>query len=121
MAQENRPRATNAEPAKDVSAGSVKSASSVSRPGVDLLTMTDRERECHLSGYLSGVLAGIDLGREQMDKELAAIQHRAFGIVQAMAKLAPWHEAQQARHQHQEKAAERHRAAGQPWPLEVAS
>ena len=88
---------------------------------VDLLNMTDRERECHLSGYLSGVLAGIDLGREQMDKELAAIQHRAFGIVQRMAKLAPWHEAQEARHQHQEKAAEHHRAAGQPWPLEVAS
>ena len=88
---------------------------------VDLLTMTDRERECHLSGYLSGVLAGIDIGREQMDAELAAIQHRAFGIVQAMAKLSPWHEAQQARRQHQEKAAEHHRAAGQPWPLEVAS
>ena len=88
---------------------------------VELLNMTDRERECHLSGYLSGVLAGIDLGREQMDKELAAIQHRAFGIVQRMAKLAPSHEAQQARRQHQEKAAEHHRAAGQPWPFEVAS
>ena len=32
MAQENRPRATNAEPAQDVSAGSLKSASIVSRP-----------------------------------------------------------------------------------------
>jgi hypothetical protein len=30
--QENRPRATNAEPAQDVSAGSLKSASIVSRP-----------------------------------------------------------------------------------------
>lgn len=89
--------------------------------GVDLLSLSDRERECHLSGYLSGVLAGIDLGREQLDAELAAIQRRAFGIVQSMAKLAPWHEAQQARRQHQEKAAEHHRAAGQPWPLEVAS
>ena len=88
---------------------------------VDLLAMTDRERECHLSGYLSGVLAGIDLGREQMDAELAAIQHRAFGIVQAMAKLPDWHEAQQTRRQHQDKAAEHHRAAGQPWPFEVAS
>jgi len=88
---------------------------------VDLLTMTDRERECHLSGYLSGILAGIDIGREQMDNEIAAIQHRAFGIVQRMAKLAPWHEAQQTRRQHQEKAAEHQRAAGQPWPLEVAS
>jgi hypothetical protein len=36
MAQESRPRATNAEPAKDVSAGSVKSASILSqrRPSV---------------------------------------------------------------------------------------
>jgi len=83
--------------------------------------MTNREREIHLSGYLSGVLAGIDRGREQMDAELAAIQHRAFGIVQRMAKLAPWQEAQQTRRQHQEKAAEHHRSAGQPWPLEVAS
>jgi hypothetical protein len=32
MAQENRPRATNAEPAQDVSAGSIKSASILSRP-----------------------------------------------------------------------------------------
>jgi len=88
---------------------------------VDLVTMSNRERECYMSGYLSGVLAGIDLGREQMDNELAAIQHRAFGIVQAMAKLLPWEEAQEARRQHQEQSAEHHRAAGQPWPFEVAS
>ena len=88
---------------------------------VDLLNMTDRERECHLSGYLSGVLAGIDLGREQMDNGLAAIQRNAHRVVQGMSKLLPWEEAQQARRQHQEKAAEHHRAAGQPWPLEVAS
>ena len=101
--------------------GNTLSANDSIRTGVDLLTMTDRERECHLSGYLSGVLAGIDLGREQMDNELAAIQHRAFGIVQRMAKLSPWAEAQRIRHQHQEQAAEHHRAVGQPWPFEVAS
>jgi hypothetical protein len=124
--QENPPSATNAERAEDISAGSVKSASILSQPrpsaaGVDLLTMTDRERECHLSGYLSGVLAGIDIGREQMDNELAAIQRRAFGIVQRMAKLSPWDEAQQTIRGHQDEAAKHHRAAGQPWPFEVAS
>jgi len=101
--------------------GNTLSANDSIRTGVDLLTMTDRERECHLSGYLSGVLAGIDLGREQMNNEIGAIQRRAFGIVQCMAKLLPWEEAQEARRQHQEKAAEHHRAAGQPWPFEVAS
>jgi hypothetical protein len=88
---------------------------------VDLLTMSDLERECYMSGYLSGILAGIDVGREQLDNEIAALHRRAFSIVQAMAKLLPWQEAQQARRQHQEKAAAHHRAAGQPWPLEVAS
>ena len=88
---------------------------------VDLLTMTDRERECHLSGYLSGVLAGIDLGREQMDAELSEIQRRAFGIVQRIAKLSPWDEAQQTIRRRQDEAAEHHRSAGQPWPFEVAS
>jgi hypothetical protein len=121
MAQENRPRATNAEPAQDVSAGSLKSASSLSRPGVDLLTMTDRERECHLSGYLSGVLAGIDLGREQRDAEQAELHRRAWKIVQGMSKLLPWQEAERARRRHQDEAGARNRAAGQPWPLEVAS
>ncbi len=89
--------------------------------GVDLLAMTEGEHVSHLSGYLSGVLAGIDMGREQMDAELGELQRRAFGVVQAMAKLPPWDQAQQARRQHQEKAAGHHRAAGQPWPLEVAS
>ena len=114
MANESRPAGA----ASELIAAS---KTSVSRSGVDLLTMTDRERECHLSGYLSGVLAGIDIGREQMDAELAEIQRRAVGIVHRMAKLLPWEEAQGARRQHQEKAAEHHRAAGQPWPLEVAS
>ncbi|HEY5178909.1 MAG TPA: hypothetical protein VIJ07_03900 [Dermatophilaceae bacterium] len=89
--------------------------------GVDLLTMTDRERECHLSGYLSGVLAGIDIGREQMEAELDELHRRAYNIVQSMARQPTWEEAQQARRQHQEKAAEHQRAAGQPWPFEIAS
>jgi hypothetical protein len=124
--QENPPSATNAERAEDISAGSVKSASILSQPrpsaaGVDLLTMTDRERECHLSGYLSGVLAGIDIGREQMDNELAAIHRRAYNMVQSMARQPTWEEAQQARRRHQDEAAKSYRRPGQPWPLEVAS
>jgi len=83
--------------------------------------MTDRERECHLSGYLSGVLAGIDIGREQMEAELDELHRRAYNIVQSMARQPTWEEAQQARRQHQEKAAEHQRAAGQPWPFEIAS
>ena len=121
MAQENRPRATNAKPAQDVSAGSLKSAFSVSRPGVDLLAMSKRERECHLSGYLSGVLAGIDLGREQIYAEQAELHRRAWKIVQGMSKLLPWQEAEQARRGRQAEAAKSYRRAGQPWPLEVAS
>jgi len=49
---------------------------------VDLLTMSDHERECHLSGYLSGVLAGIDIGREQREAELEEIHRRAYNMVQ---------------------------------------
>jgi len=88
---------------------------------VDLLTMTDRERECHLSGYLSGILAGIEIGREQRKAELEEIHKRAYNMVQSMARQPTWEEAQQARRQHQDKAAKHHRAAGQPWPFEVAS
>jgi hypothetical protein len=90
-------------------------------PGVDLLTMTDRERECHLSGYLSGVLAGIDLGRERMEAELDELHRRAYKMVQSMARQPTWEEAQQARRRHQDEAAKSYRRPGQPWPLEVAS
>lgn len=88
-------------------------------PRVDLLNLTDREHEIHLSGYLSGVLAGIDLGREQMDAELAALHRRAYTIVQAMAKVDPWEVAQEKIRQRRDEAAARNRAAGDPWPLEV--
>ena len=91
------------------------------RRGVDLLNMTDHERECHLSGYLSGVLAGIDIGREQREAELEEIHRRAYNMVQSMARQPTWEEAQQARRRHQDEAAKSYRRPGQPWPLEVAS
>jgi hypothetical protein len=85
-----------------------------------MMTLDSSHHEAFLSGYLSGVLAGIDLGREQMEAEQTELHRRAYNIVQAMAKLSPWDEAQQARRRHQDEAAKQHRAAGQPWPLEVA-
>ena len=91
------------------------------RRGVDLLNMTDHERECHLSGYLSGVLAGIDLGREQMEAEQDELHRRAYKMVQSMARESTWEEAQEARRRHQDEAAKSYRRPGQPWPLEVAS
>lgn len=86
-----------------------------------MMTLDDDHHAAFLSGYLSGVLAGIDLGREQMDAELSAIQRNAHIVVQAMAKLSPWEEAQQTIRRRQDEAAKRNRAAGQPWPFEVAS
>ena len=118
MDNERRPKAPIEPPTKATD----QSITAHSRlPGVDLLTMTDRERECHLSGYLSGVLAGIDHGREQMEEEMAALHRRAWKIVQGMSKLLPWQEAEQDRRRRQDEAGAHNRAAGQPWPLEVAS
>ena len=88
---------------------------------VDLADMTDREHECHLSGYLSGVLAGIDVGRAQMDAELSAIQRSAHKVVQAMAKLDHWTEAQQKIRNRRNEVAARDRGQGQPGPLDSAA
>jgi hypothetical protein len=56
-----------------------------------------------------------------MEEEMAALHRRAWKIVQGMSKLLPWQEAEQARRRRQDEAGARNRAAGQPWPLEVAS
>jgi hypothetical protein len=86
-----------------------------------MMTLDSSHHAAFLSGYLSGVLAGIDLGREQVYSEQEELHRRAWKIVQGMSKLLPWQEAERARRRHQDEAGARNRAAGQPWPLEVAS
>ena len=83
--------------------------------------LDDLGGEGFMAGYLSGVLAGIDLGREQMEAELDELHRRAYNMVQSMARQPTWEEAQQARRRHQDEAAKSYRRPGQPWPLEVAS
>jgi hypothetical protein len=86
-----------------------------------MMTLDDDHHAAFLSGYLSGVLVGIDLGREQMEAELDEIHRRAYNMVQSMARQPTWEEAQEARRRHQDEAAKSYRRPGQPWPLEVAS
>ena len=86
-----------------------------------MMTLDNSHHAAFLSGYLSGVLAGIDIGREQREAEMEEIHRRAYNMVQSMARQPTWEEAQQTRRRHQDEAAKHHRAAGQPWPLEVAS
>ena len=83
--------------------------------------LDDLGGEGFMAGYLSGVLAGIDLGREQMEAELDELHRRAYNMVQSMARQPTWEEAQQARRLHQAEAAKSYRRPGQPWPLELAS
>jgi len=45
------------------------------------------EWETYLEGYMHGYAQGIDLGRRQMDDELATIQRAACEVVHRMADL----------------------------------
>ena len=77
------------------------------------------EWDVYLSGYRDGYRDGIDLGRKQMDDELATLQREAHRVVMAMGKLNP-HEVRQARRrQAQVEVAARHEAEAQPWPVEA--
>ncbi len=79
------------------------------------------EWDVYLRVYCDGYRDGIDLGRKQMDDELATLQREAHRVVMAMGKLNP-HEVRQARRrQAQVEVAARHEAEAQPWPGEVAS
>jgi len=84
-------------------------------------TVLDELSGRFMAGYLSGVLAGIDLGRRQRDAEEAELHRRAYNLVQSMARQPTWQEAQRARLRHQDEAAKHYRRPGQPWPLDVAS
>ncbi len=76
------------------------------------------EWDGYLTGYRDGYRDGIDLGRKQMDDELASLQRTAHETVLAMAKLDPWEDAQRRRRDRQVETAERHTANAQPWPAE---
>jgi len=78
------------------------------------------EWDVYLTGYLTGYRDGIDLGRKQMDHELATLQREAHRVVIAMAKLDPYQDAQARRRQRQAEAADRHTQAAQPWAAEGA-
>jgi len=78
-----------------------------------------REWDGYLSGYRDGYRDGIDLGRKQMDDELASLQRTAHETVLAMAKLDPHEVAQRRRRERQVETAERHAQGAQPWPAEA--
>jgi len=84
-----------------------------------LALMPRPEWDVYLTGYRDGYRDGIDLGRKQMDDELATLQREAHRVVIAMAKLDPWEDAQRRRRQRQVEAADRHAQAAQPWPAEA--
>ncbi len=77
------------------------------------------EWDGYLSAYRDGYRDGIDLGRKQMDEELATLQREAHRVVIAMAKLDPYQGVQARRRQRQVEAADRHTQATQPWPAEA--
>jgi hypothetical protein len=79
------------------------------------------EWDGYLSGYLSGYRDGIDLGRKQMDDELATLQREAHRVVIAMAKLDPYQDVQARRRQRMVETADLHTQAAQPWPAEATS
>lgn len=58
-------------------------------PGHDAL---GRLTDDFMAGYLSGYIAGIDRGREQLAAEQDALHRRAVRIVHGMAKADPWPE-----------------------------
>jgi len=73
------------------------------------------EWDVYLRGYCDGCRDGIDLGRKQMDDELATLQREAHRVVIAMAKLDPYQGVQARRRQRLVEAAERHAASAKPW------
>ncbi len=77
------------------------------------------EWNIYLMGYRDGYRDGIDLGRKQMDDELATLQREAHRVVIAMAKLDPHQGVQARRRQRQVEAADRHAEVAQPWPVEA--
>jgi len=77
--------------------------------------------DVYLTGYRDGYRDGIDLGRKQMDDELASLQRTAHETVMAMARLDPWEDAQRRQRQRQVEAADRHAQAARPWPAEATS
>jgi len=79
------------------------------------------EWDGYLSGYRDGYRDGIDLGRKQMNDELATLQREAHRVVIAMSKLDPHEMREERRRNAQVAAGERHTINEQPWPDEVAS
>jgi hypothetical protein len=73
------------------------------------------EWDGYLSGYRDGYRDGIDLGRKQMDDELATLQRSAHEVVMAMARLDPWEDAQRRRRECQADAARRHEQGAREW------
>ncbi len=87
----------------------------------DVMSLSRRDFELWLAGYRDGYRDGIDLGRKQIDDELATLQREAHRVVIAMAKLDPYKDVQARRRQRQVEAAERHAEVAQPWPVEATS
>lgn len=84
-------------------------------PPFDLMTATREERDHFLQGYKSGLIAGIERGRQLADDEAAALWSEAHKVVMAMAKIDSHDVREQHRHERQVVAAERHAASARPW------
>lgn len=69
--------------------------------------------------YGWGVVHGIEMGREQMDEEIATLQRTAAEVVHRMAQLDPWPVAEAKRKIRTLEAALRARENAQPWPEEA--
>lgn len=56
---------------------------------IDITRLTPTEFALWCAGYLSGLVEGLERGRQQADAEAAALHHRAFAVVHAMARIEP--------------------------------
>ena len=78
------------------------------------------EWDVYLTGYRDGYRDGIDLGRRQMDDELATLQRSAHKVVQAMAKLDTYDDRERRRRERADDAAQRMVRAAEPWAREAS-
>jgi len=98
-----------------------KATTSSVAQATDLALMPRPEWDVYLRGYCDGYRDGIDLGRRQMDEELATLQREAHKVVMALAGLDSHTERQSRRRQRQKEVGDHRAGAAQAWPAEATS